>query len=297
MIRSMTGFGEAVGRTAAGTLRVELRAVNHRYLNLNARLPASLARWEPEIREWLRGSFSRGHVNCTARWEPDGEAVASPGYRLDDQKVASYLSLFSELSARHGVAGTPDLALLARFPDIIVRAGEDEPAAELRAEELRSIVEAAARQVVVMREEEGSRLEVDLRERIAAVEGALAEVERRAPDRLVHERRRLGDAVRELVGELTVDESRIAQEIVLLAERWDMHEELVRFRSHNGLFAKLLDAQGSEPVGKRLAFLVQEMHREANTMGAKANDAAISHLVVAIKDELERVREQVENVE
>jgi len=292
----MTGYGEAAGPTPAGVLRIEIRTVNHRYLNVNSRLPASLGRWEGEIREWLRRSFPRGHVNCTARWEPDG-VVASGGYRIDHEKVASYLKLFRELSDRFGVGGAPDLALLTRFNDVIVRADEDEPAAEVRASDLESIVEAAARQAVAMREEEGKRLAVDLHQRLEAIERALAEIERVAPDRLITERKRLANAIAELLGGVTLDETRLAHEIAILAERWDLNEELVRFRSHNALFLQLLDSDGAEPVGKRLSFLVQEMHREANTVGSKANSAVIAHLVVAIKDELERLREQVENVE
>jgi uncharacterized protein (TIGR00255 family) len=297
MIRSMTGFGEASGPTAAGTLRVELRSVNHRYLNLNSRLPSSLSKYEVDIREWLRGSFARGHVNCTARWEPDGTTGAGQTYRLDDEKVANYLAMFRDLGDRFGVPGTPDLALLSRYNDIIVRNEEEEALPEVSADELRVIVEAAGAQVVRMREEEGKRLEIDLRQRIEAIEAALARVEIRAPERLESERARLSAAVQELLGSTRLDEGRIAQEIALLAERWDVNEELVRFRSHNELFVEFLDANSEEPVGKRLSFLVQEMHREANTIGSKANDAGIAHLVVAIKDELERLREQVENIE
>lgn len=296
MIRSMTGFGEASGTTAAGQLRIELRTVNHRYLNVNARLPASLARFEGEIREWLRGGFARGHVNLTARWEENGDPKSGQVYRLDDEKVQSYLRLMGELSERFGVPGTPDVSLLARFNDIIVRA-EDEAVEEVSASELRPIVEAAAVSAVAMREEEGRRLEADLRERLHAIERALAEIESVAPGRLIAERRRLSNAVRELLDGAQVDEDRIAIEVALLAERWDVNEELVRFRSHNELFAEFIAAAPEEPVGKRLSFLVQEMHREANTIGSKANDARIAHLVVAVKDELERLREQVENVE
>jgi len=278
-------------------LRVELRTVNHRYLNVNSRLPSSLSRWEGDIREWIRVSFSRGHVNCTARWEPNGDAVPATGLRLDEARVATYLGLFRELGDRFGVSGAPDLALLARFGDIIVRADDDQVAEAVKGEDLRPIIEAAARQAVQMREEEGKRLDDDLRERVASMERSLVLIETLAPERLRLERARLQVAVRELLDGASVDENRLALEIALLAERWDLNEELVRFRSHNELFIDLLGSDGAEPVGKRLSFLVQEMHREANTIGSKANSAAISHLVVAIKDELERLREQVENVE
>ncbi|MBA2246079.1 MAG: YicC family protein [Gemmatimonadetes bacterium] len=297
MIRSMTGFGEAERGTAAGRLRVELRTVNHRFLNINTRLPSALTRWEPELREWLRGSLSRGHVNCTLRLEPESGPEANPvGYRLDEQRAAAYLAVFRELSDRFNLPGTPDLQLLSRFNDIIVR-DEEEAELPLEAEELRAVVEAAAQQNVRFREEEGRRLQVDLEERIAAIAGSLDQIQQWAPERLVTERDRLRQAIRELSETPAVDEQRLAQEIAYLAERWDINEELVRFRAHLDLFRDLLAADAAEPVGKRLAFLVQEMHREANTLGSKANDARIAHGVVAIKDEIERLREQVENVE
>lgn len=298
MIRSMTGYGEAVGPTAAGPVRVEMRSVNHRYLNVNARLPSAMTRWETEIREWLRGTFSRGHVNCTVRFDREVPDAAPPAMRLDEERVRGYLALFRELSGRYGVAGEPDLAILTRYPDIIVRDEEAAGAAsEVAAEELRPIIVAAAERVVAMRQEEGKRLEADLRERIASIEGALGRIESAAPQRIEAERLRLTTAVEALLDERQADPDRLAQEIAILAERWDLNEELVRFRSHNELFLELLDANADEPVGKRLTFLVQEMNREANTVGSKANDSGIAHLVVTIKDELERVREQAENVE
>lgn len=297
MIRSMTGFGEAEAATAAGRLTVELRTVNHRYLNVNARMPSLLARWEPEVREWLRGHFTRGHVNCTVRLDRDVEGAAAVGYRLDTERVSAYLSLFEQLGREFGVTGTPDLGLLTRFSDVIIRDEADEDAPELMADDLREVLEAAARQNVQMRDEEGKRLQADLEGRLAAISAALDAIAEAAPARLVSERDRLRAAVAELTDGLAVDEARIAQEIALLAERWDINEEIVRYRSHIELFREALGAAGEEPVGKRLGFLVQEMHREANTIGSKANDARIAQASVGLKEEIERVREQVENVE
>jgi uncharacterized protein (TIGR00255 family) len=296
MIRSMTGFGEAEAATAAGRVRVEVRAVNHRYLNVNAKLPTSLARYEAEIREWLRGSFQRGAVNLTVRLERES-AAAVHGLRVDPDAVAAYLALFDEIRARFGVPGETDLSLLARYSDIFVRAEPGADALEVEAGELRDVVERAARAAVTMRVDEGKRLYQDLVGRLEAIASALTEIERLAPERLRQERDRLRAAVAELAEGATLDENRVAQEIAMLAERWDINEELVRFRSHLELFRELLDADDAEGVGKRLAFLVQEMHREANTTGSKANSAPIAHLVVGIKEEIERLREQVENVE
>lgn len=296
MIRSMTGFGEAEAVTAVGRVRVELRTVNHRYLNVNARLPTSLARFEPELREWLRGPFSRGHVNCSVRVERD-DAAAAAGFRLDEDRVAAYLSIFGELTERFGVTGSPDLATLSRFNDIIVRVDPEGEGAQITADELRDVVIEAAERTNRMRDDEGVRLERDLEERVRAIEAGLDDIAMLAPARLIAERDRLRDAITDLLDGIAVDETRIAQEIALLAERWDLNEELVRFRSHIELFLELTRARSEEAVGKRLGFLVQEMHREANTLGSKANSASISHQVVAIKDEIERLREQVENVE
>lgn len=296
MIRSMTGFGEADAPTPLGRLRVELRTVNHRYLNVNTRLPSALTRWEPEIREWLRPLFARGHVNCTVRIDREG-AVGAVGLRLDEERVATYLALFSELRDRFGVAGTVDLSTISRFGDIFIRDEAEPEPAEFAADDLRGAIQAAAAATVEMRAEEGIRLEQDLRDRLHAIAAGLGGIEELAPQRLAEERDRLRAAIAELAGGIAVDEGRIAQEVAYLAERWDVNEELVRFRSHLDLFRQLLDGTPEEAVGKRLGFLVQEMHREANTIGSKANHAGIAHRVIQIKEEVERLREQVENVE
>jgi uncharacterized protein (TIGR00255 family) len=297
MIRSMTGFGEAERETEAGTIRVEIRTVNHRHLSVNFRTPASLAKWEPLMRDWLRAHLARGHANVAVRLEPAaGTSAAAVGLKLDEERVNAYLALFNELRERFGVGGEPDLAQLLRFSDVIVR--DDEGVRiEVPAEDLKAVVEDAARSTSSMREDEGRRLQADLEGRIAAIDVALDAIAELAPARLAAERDRLRAAIAELAGGVAVSEDRLAQEVAYLAERWDINEELVRFRSHNELFRELMAANPEEPVGKRLSFLVQEMHREANTIGSKANHAGIAHRVVAIKEEVERLREQVENVE
>ena len=291
----MTGFGEAERQTEAGTLRVEIRTVNHRHLSVNFRTPSSLAKWEPQMRDWLRAHLARGHANVAIRLEP-AAAAAAVGLKLDDDRVRAYLDLFAELRERHRVAGEATLAELLRFGDVIVRDDEGERA-EVPVDEVQAVIEDAARAVAAMREDEGRRLQADLEGRLAAIDAALDAIAELAPQRLAAERDRLRAAVAELSQGVGVSEERLAQEVAYLAERWDVNEELVRFRSHNELFRELMAADPEEPVGKRLSFLVQEMHREANTIGSKANHAGIAHRVVAIKEEVERLREQVENVE
>jgi uncharacterized protein (TIGR00255 family) len=296
MIRSMTGYGEAERDTPAGRLRAEVKTVNHRFFSANLRLPTALERFEPQIRDWLRVHLPRGHLGFSLRLEPpDGESPDAPRLALNEPRARQYLRVLRELKQRLDLPGEVDVALLSRFGDLITPANEE--SVPLDAEDVRAVTEAAARAAVAMREAEGRRLHADLEERLGAVEEAMARIAQRAPDRLIAERDRLRQAVADLAGEAGVDEDRLAREVAHLAERWDISEELVRMRAHVAVFREALEAGGHEPVGKRLSFLIQEMHREANTIGSKANDAEIEHRVVDIKNEIERLREQVENVE
>jgi uncharacterized protein (TIGR00255 family) len=295
MIRSMTGFGEAEVDSPAGRLRAEVKTVNHRYFVASIRLPPALDRYEPQVREWLRAVLPRGHVTLTVRLErPDAEGDA-PVLELDEARARQYLRAFQTLKESLQVPGEVDLALLSRFGDLIVAKDSDE--VEIPVEALEEVTGAAARACLAMRYEEGQRLRADLEERLDTIAAALVRIVERAPARLIAERDRLRRAIAELAQDVAVDEERLAREIAYLAERWDVSEETVRLRSHMELFRQLLADTGGEPVGKRLGFLVQEMHREANTIGAKANDAVIEHEVVTIKNEIERLREQIENVE
>lgn len=296
MIRSMTGYGAAERETAAGRLRAEIKTVNHDTFRASLKLPPALEPYEAQVREWLRGELSRGHVNYSLRLElPDGESGDRLTLSIDEARVEEYLRAFAGLQERFHIPGEIDLATIGRYGDIFVRAVEEPP--EIGVDALRDVTLAAAAATVAMREEEGARLAVDLEERLAAIEAALVTIAERAPARLVAERDRLRAAVAELAGDVATDEDRLAREIAYLAERWDIGEELVRLRSHIEFFRGMIGQPSAEPVGKRLRFISQEMLREANTIGSKGNDVGIQHQVVAIKNEIERLREQVENVE
>jgi uncharacterized protein (TIGR00255 family) len=218
---------------------------------------------------------------------------------LDLVRAERYRELLQRLKDELGLAGEIEVGHVARFGEIFRAPDEiaSRAAPDLDPALLREVTEQAVRAVVGMRESEGRRLADDLEGRIDAMSAQLDVVAARAPERLVQERDRLRAAVRELSGQETVDEERLAREIAYLAEKWDINEELVRFRAHVEHFRETMAAPAEEPVGKRLGFLVQEMHREANTIGAKANDAAIARASVAVKEEIERLREQLENVE
>ena len=288
----MTGFGAADGTVGSARVSVELRTVNHRYFNPSIKLPSALSRWEPEVREALRRQIARGHVTVSARIErPEG-----PGAVVDETRFAEVAAALVNLRDRHGLGGVVDVGTVLRMPDVIRPVTPDD-AVEGTADELVLVVEAAARELTKMREAEGARLVAVLLERVAAIAEALDRMAARAPERVVAQRDRLRENVKALAGGIAVDEQRLAQEIAILADRLDVGEELDRFRAHIAAYREALAGTDDEPVGKRLGFLLQEMLREANTTGSKANDSAIQRDVMAVKEELERIREQVENLE
>jgi len=287
----MTGFGAATGRVGKQRVTIELRTVNHRFFNPHVKLPSSLTRWEAEVREQLRRSIARGNVTLTARTEREAAEPLS----IDEDRFAGFVTQLRALQQRHGLAEELEVGTVLRMPEVFSAQTQDEVPDS--PEELTAVVGDALQALTRMREAEGGRLAAVLEERIATVGGTLELIAARAPARLVEERDRLRESVRELAGGVDVDPARLAQEIAILADRLDVSEEIDRFRAHIEAFRAALGAPSREPVGKRLGFLLQEMLREANTTGSKARDAEMTHHVVSIKEELERIAEQVENVE
>jgi uncharacterized protein (TIGR00255 family) len=290
----MTGFGAAP--LPAGPLQasLEIRSVNGRHLKLNIRLPGGLEAAEDAIRTLVSGALRRGSVDVVLR--TDVTAGSPLALQVDEDRVRAVLEAYRAISEKFGVPGEIDLSLIARTDRVLV---ERTPRlAELvEVEALERAAEAAVEQVLRMREAEGGRIAEDFRARLEAIGERLDVVAARAPERLERERERLGAAVAELTANTEFDDDRIAREIALLADRWDLGEELMRARAHLEAFEDLLGAPDDEPVGKRLGFLGQELLREINTIGSKANDATIQHEVVAMKNEVETLREQIENVE
>jgi uncharacterized protein (TIGR00255 family) len=295
MIRSMTGFGEAERDSPAGRLRIEVKTVNHRFFNASVKTPSGFDRYEPAITEALKRHLSRGHVTAYLSLKRS-EAGGDTGIRADLDRARAYLKAFEALRDGLNVSGTVNLDMLSRYAELF-HAPESDRTGEIEPELVAELTDVAASGARALREAEGERLEADLSARLDAIALELTAVSARAPERLVEQRDRLREAVRELTEQVEVDEDRLAREIAYLAERWDINEEVVRFRSHVELFREALAGDGAEPVGKRLGFLAQEMHREANTIGSKANDAELARASVALKEEIERIREQVENVE
>jgi uncharacterized protein (TIGR00255 family) len=287
----MTGFGAAEGRVGSSRVTVELRSVNHRFFNPTIKLPGAFARWEGEVREALRKQVARGHVTVFARAERD----ETRGSSIDEVKFAQHVAQLRELQQRFALGGELEIGTVLRMPEVFAVGEQEEDTGT--AGELVAIVEEAARALTAMREQEGGRLAAFLDERIAVIEKAVARIAERAPQRLIEQRDRLRAAVQDLAGGIALDDARLAQEIAVLADRMDVSEELDRFQSHIHAFRAALGEGAPDGVGKRLGFLLQELLREANTTGSKAADAAMLQDVVAIKEELERIREQVENLE
>lgn len=292
----MTGFGVADAPVGGGRLQVEIRSVNHRHFNLQLKVPGELQRLEAEIRDRLRDRIARGHVTLSARWIEEPARAAT--LRLNLERARQVAAALRQLKAELGLTGDIDLGWVARQADVLQPADSEQ--APLDSAEVMLVVDAAAEAMLAMRRVEGAALATELERLLATLERHLAVIEERAPQRLVAERDRLRASVAALLDGRAPDDARLAQEIALLADKLDITEEVVRLKAH---IAACRTALGAGPAatggagGRQLGFLGQEMLREINTIGSKANDAPIGHAVVAMKGELERFREQVENVE
>lgn len=302
MIRSMTGFGSAEGSVGGFRVSVEIRSVNHRFFTPSIKLPSELGRWESEVRDALRRSVNRGHVTLTARFvtaAADGDGASSDGgserSRIDEAKFAQYVQQLRELQRRHGLGDALEIGSILRLPDVITSGVAADRGGT--APELVGVVERALVALGEMRATEGGRMVEYVRQRLGVIDSAVNRIAERAPARLLEQRDRLREAVRELADGVSLDEQRLAQEIALIADRVDVGEELARFRSHLAAFGETLREPPPDGVGKRLGFLLQELLRETNTTGSKANDSTVLEDVLLIKEELERIREQVENLE
>jgi uncharacterized protein (TIGR00255 family) len=291
----MTGFGRAALDAGDASLTVELRSVNHRHLDVSVRLPRPLAGLEVELRRVLGRRFVRGKIDLVIAAPPAG---ARPDLDLDRALADRYVEFARTLAAQHGLPAELRAAEVLALPGVarVLEHALDDAA--LRPA-LVAAVEKAAEAADDMRLAEGAALDRELRGRLAAVAALAAEVSARAGEVAAAARERLRKRAEQLRAETGLaDESRLAQEVVAAADRMDVTEEVVRLASHVAQFEAALAAAAPDAgVGRRLEFLLQEMSREVNTIGAKSGDAPLAHRVVDLKTELERIREQVMNVE
>lgn len=291
-IRSMTGFGRAGGETVMGSVHVEVKSVNHRYLDIALRLPRDLSFLEEDVKACIRETVSRGRVELNLRLQSNSSKGSSVSF--DHSIVKAYVEKLRSLSSDSGLELEIRLQDLLSLPGVL---GEPELTLDEQeiSEQVKTLVRDAARALQSSRAVEGERLQEDLLLRLSTIEGFLDQIEERAALASDCFRQRLQENVMRLVSNASVDPERLEQEVVLLCERSSIVEELVRLRTHTKTFKKLLLT--ADAVGRKMDFYIQEMNREANTIGSKAQDVGISQLVVEIKSELEKVREQVQNIE
>jgi uncharacterized protein (TIGR00255 family) len=292
MIKSMTGYGRGEWQENERRVEVEVKSFNHRYLDILLHLPRRLNSLETQVRNLIKQRVSRGRVEVFVQIEDS--SLLEQRLELDLALAKDYHLALKNLQQDLGIPGEIRLETLANFKDIFTRK-EVETNLDKEWASLQVALEAGLGSLEQMRRNEGLALREDFLSRLMAIEEMAREIEKKAPLALKACRDQLAERVQELSGGLPVDESRLAQEVAYLAERSDITEELVRIRSHLNQFREMLD--DPEPVGRKLEFLLQEINREVNTIGAKANNAGIAQVAVGIKSELEKMREQVQNVE
>lgn len=292
MVASMTGYGVSEVSEQGITVRVEARSVNNRFCDVAARLPRSLMLRENDVKEIVKKKIARGKVNIAITVEREnGDDLP---LKIDQAAVRAYYELLKKLRKAARIKDKITLDHLLKFSDII-QAEESENTDDEEWAVIQKALSLALDEMKKMRLNEGEQLCKDLTHRIGLLETRIGDIERLSVERIPLARERLRERTAQLIDEKKIDENRLELEIALLAEKLDVTEECVRFRSHSKFFLDALDDE--EAVGRKLNFLIQEMNREINTIGAKANDATIAHVVVEAKDELERIREQLQNIE
>ena len=292
MIRSMTGYGSADLERDGQRLSAEIRSVNHRFCEVSLRAPKLVGLFEDQIRQLISDRFSRGKFNLTITWSGAGDS--GEVLKVNEIVTDRYVALLEQLRERYKLDSGLDVRTLATLPDVFTwehTALSDEETWGL----LKSVIGRACDNMNAMKAREGESLARDLEQRLALLRTQLEKVVERAPLRPAEAKERLESRLKALLGDVEMDPVRIAQEVALMADRLDCTEECVRLSAHLDQFKHLSD--GAELAGRKLNFLLQEMNREANTIGSKANDVDIAHAVIIIKEELERLREQVQNVE
>ncbi len=296
MVRSMTGYGRGEATIDGLRLAAEVRSVNHRFCELSARLPRALAAYEAEARKIIQDRTSRGKITLVVTWGENGDEGKEPlgTLTLDERTADRYIELLQAVKRKYKLSGDVDLNTFASLPSVFVWGGEGKDP-EYYLGLLRQVVGKATDDMIKMKETEGAALRRDLETRVDGIRSRVAKIRERAPLKVRETAEKLRERVRVLMEDKDLPEERLAQEIALLSDRLDSTEECVRLEAHCDHFAKLLGEESAP--GRKLNFLLQEMNREINTIGSKSADVSIVEQVVEVKEELERIREQVQNIE
>jgi uncharacterized protein (TIGR00255 family) len=292
VLKSMTGFGRGEYKDNEHHITVEMRAVNHRYAEVVIRIPRNLSSLEERARRQILGAISRGRLDVTITVEEHTEKNRM--VRVDKELAIAYYNALKELKDLLQTTENFSVPFIAKFPDVmkVEEAAED---VELLWPKIESSIEEAVQFLTSMREREGASIKDDMLHRLDLTGGYIEDIDARAPGVLKDYREKLLGRIREAMLSSEVDENRLMLEIALFADRTNITEELVRFRSHLGQFRDTIHK--ADAIGRKLDFIVQEMNREVNTIGSKANDFFVANKVVEIKSELEKIREQIQNLE
>ena len=288
---SMTGYGRGEADINGRTLVVELKSVNHRFLDLSIKLPRALLFAEDAMKKALSARLSRGHIDVfTAYTAPDDHGALS----LNPAVVGSYLSMGKELTERYGVSGELNTTTLLRMPGVVEETSVDLPEEEIL-ELVRTATDRAVDALLKMRDQEGKAITADILGKLDEIERLTGVIEKRAPFVAEEYKAKLESTVREALSGADYDEGRLLTEVALFADKCAIDEELARLHAHIDHYRKILSTEPT--AGRKLDFLTQELNRETNTIGSKANDVAITENVVLLKCEIEKVREQIQNLE
>ena len=293
MIKSMTSFGRAQGEEGKGYLfSIEMKSVNNRYLDLNIRMPKFMISLEEEIRKIINTRLNRGKVDVFINYKSYEKASAMPKLNLEVAK--GYYNCLNELQKKFNIENDITVSKLANFPEVLTLEEEEENLDEVL-KEIKPLIEVSLDKMLEMRIREGEKLKEDILVKLNDIEEKVKTIEGFAEDLPKTYKQRLEERLSELTKGLNVDEERIAVEVAIFADKVAIDEEVIRLKSHIGQMRKTLNLE--EPVGRKLDFIVQEMNRETNTIGSKANDINITNIVIDIKNLIEKIREQVQNIE
>lgn len=292
MIKSMTGYGRVEGLCDGRNIIVEAKSVNHRFLEIALRIPASLYPLEMEYKKKIAERFKRGRIDVSIRLE--GECSDTSKVNLNMDIARDYFDVLSRLKTEFNIQEPVSIKTLISFRDIFTPPAETQMDADFL-NSVEKMLQEALSILVNMRQDEGIVLFSDMQMRLQAIGAIMGAIRLRAPQIVLEYQKRLSDRIKELTAGLELDAGRLAQEVAVMADRCDITEEIVRMQSHIGQFESLL--QSDEAEGRKIDFLLQEMNREINTIGSKANDADIARQVIEVKSELGKLREQAQNIE
>ncbi len=293
MITSMTGFGRGESSSNGYQVTVEIRTLNSRYLDISVRMPQSIQDKEIKLKEHVQKELSRGKVNLNIN--VDRTKSAGPDIKLNEDLVKSYSSILRNLRSAGNIDEPVTVRDLLQFNDIFETRKEDEEEVRVIWDCTKAALETALENLNIMRRKEGQELKGDLSNLITGISKLLDEVTELSDKRAPEIREKLQTRIQRMITDEQVDPDRMEMEIALLVDKMDINEEVIRLQSHLKFFLEALEAK--EPVGRRLNFLCQEINRELNTIGSKANDSKVAHHIVLGKEKLEQVREQVQNIE